>query len=294
MKKLWISIGLTLILLGGSTVSAAQDYNWIEGGKKVDLKQVATVDLDPSLLFLNAEDTMKMSRDNNEKPRGNELGSIFPKDENEYWTVIFRYEETGYIKDAEKEKIDAKAILKSYKEGTEKANKERPEGARVHVTGWDVEPFYDKNTHNLTWSMLAEGDNKEQLVNYNVRLLTRKGYISAILISDPKSREADKKKLTELILPKLAVKAGEKYEDFNASTDKISEYGLAGLILGGAGLVVAKKVGLIATILLFGKKFFLLVLVALGAVGTFIKKLFRRKERVERVEPNVEQNQNQD
>lgn len=53
------------------------------------------------------------------------------------------------------------------------------------------------------------------------------------------------------ILPKLTVKSGERYEDFNASTDKISEYGLTGLILGGAGLAVAKKVGLLALLIAF-------------------------------------------
>ncbi|WP_205517021.1 DUF2167 domain-containing protein [Paenibacillus sp. SYP-B3998] len=289
MKKHWIHLSLVLCLLGGSTVSAEQNYNWIEGGTKVSLKQVATVDLDPSLVFLDAENTMKMSRDNNQKPRGNELGSIFSADEKEQWSVIFRYEDTGYIKDADKEKIDPKAILKSYKEGTEEANKERTEGTRIHVTGWDVEPFYDKATHNLTWSMLAEYDDKEQLVNYNVRMLTREGYISAILISDPKNRETDKKQLIEKILPKLTVNAGEKYEEFNASTDKVSQYGLTGLILGGAGLVIAKKVGLIATLLLVGKKFGLVILVALGALGTFIKKLFSRKKRAEADERSAEQ-----
>lgn len=114
-----------------------------------------------------------------------------------------------------------------------------------------MEPFYNEATHNLTWSMLAEDGNKEKLINYNVRLLTRQGYISAILVSDPAHLDADKKFLNENILPKLTVKSGERYEDFNASTDKISEYGLTGLILGGAGLAVAKKVGLLALLIAF-------------------------------------------
>lgn len=204
-------LALSLVLLSGGNVWASfnEQLKWIEGGRKVDLGKMATVELDSSLLFLDAANTAKVSKMNHEKPTGKEMGSIFPKDENQNWEVVFEYDELGHIKDDEKEDIDADAILDSYKEGTEESN-------------------------------------KEKLINYNVRLLTRQGYISAILVSDPAHLDADKKFLNEKILPKLTVKSGERYEEFNASTDKISEYGLTGLILGGAGLAVAKKVGLLA------------------------------------------------
>ena len=34
---------------------------------------------------------------------------------------------------------------------------------------------------------------------------------------------------------------GARYADFNASTDKTAEYGLAGLVAAGAGLAVAEE-----------------------------------------------------
>jgi uncharacterized membrane-anchored protein len=280
MKKRWMGITLAFTLMWGATATAAATgkYNWIEGGKKVELKQMATLDLDASFVFLDAAGTMKLSKDNKETPSGKELGSVYPKDEKQNWAVIFEYEESGHIKDDEKKKIDAKGILKSYQKGTEEANKDKQPGERLYVTGWDVEPFYDDKTHNLTWSMLAEDDNKEQLLNYNVRLLTRQGYVSAILVSDPEHREADKKMLTEQILPKLEIQAGQRYEDFDASKDKVSEYGLSALILGGAGLAVAKKVGLLATLAVFGKKFFVLIIALFGVVVGLVKKMFGRKK----------------
>ncbi|AKG36799.1 DUF2167 domain-containing protein [Paenibacillus durus] len=292
-RILSIVFALWLSVFNG-TASAEQSYNWVEGGQPVKLEDMATLDLDPSMVFLNKEDTMQIAKDNNDTPSGDELGSIYPADENQMWEVLFRYEETGHIKDDEKEEINADDILESYKKGTEEANKERPEGTRIYVTGWDVEPFYDEATHNLTWSMLAEDDNKEQILNYNVRLLTRTGTISAILISDPEHLNEDKKTLTEKVLPKLTINAGKKYEDFNAATDKVSKLGLTGLILGGAGLVVAKKAGLIAIILLVAKKFGIVILLALGAVGKLFSKLFRRKKSAtEETEPtpdNSEEN----
>lgn len=200
-------LALSLVLLSGGNAwaSSNEQLKWIEGGRKVDLGKMATVELDSSLLFLDAANTAKASEMNHDKPSGKEIGSIFPKDENQNWEVVFEYDELGHIKDDEKEDIDADAILDSYKKGTEESNKEKAESDRLYVTGWDVEPFYNEATHNLTWSMLAEDGNKEKLINYNVRLLTRQGYISAILVSDPAHLDVDKKFLNENILPKLTV-----------------------------------------------------------------------------------------
>ncbi|WP_025718098.1 DUF2167 domain-containing protein [Paenibacillus sp. 1-18] len=277
-----VAFSLVLCSGGNAWASSYEQLKWIEGGRKVDLGNVAEVDLDPSLLFLDAANTAKVSEMNHDKPSGNEIGSIFPKDENQSWEVIFEYDEVGHIKDDEKEDIDADAILDNYKKGTEESNKEKAESDRLYVTGWDVEPFYNEATHNLTWSMLGEDGNKKKLINYNVRLLTRQGFISAILVSDPAHLDADKKFLNEEILPKLTVKSGERYEEFNASTDKISEYGLTGLILGGAGLAVAKKAGLLLLLGGLLKKFGILIFAAgagvLGVVGKFFAKLFRRKK----------------
>ena len=50
------------------------------------------------------------------------------------------------------------------------------------------------------------------------------------------------------MLAATTFKTGARYEDFDKKTDKVAEYGLMGLILGGAGLGGAKvvKVGLLA------------------------------------------------
>ncbi|MBO1912199.1 DUF2167 domain-containing protein, partial [Microvirga sp. 3-52] len=65
---------------------------------------------------------------------------------------------------------------------------------------------------------------------------------------------------------------GNKYEDFDKSTDKVSEYGLNALILGGAGLAIAKKIGILGVILVFAKKFGVLIIAGLAALWGFIRK----------------------
>ncbi|WP_166244949.1 DUF2167 domain-containing protein [Paenibacillus turpanensis] len=267
-----VALGLMLSAAATATATAGNQYNWIEGGQKVNLGSIATVDLDPEFIFLDGENTKKMSRDVGEPVSGQEIGSIYPIDDNQSWAVFFEYEESGHIKDAEKEDIDGKALLKSYKQGTEEQNKSRQPGEKLFVTGWDIEPFYDEKTHNLTWSLLIEDEKKETFLNYNTRLLTRQGNISVILVTDPQNREADKKVLSEKILSKLQVNEGQRYTDFNEATDKVAEYGLSALILGGAGLAIAKKTGLLVLILAFAKKFGVVIVAVIAGLWGWIRK----------------------
>ncbi|UUZ82486.1 DUF2167 domain-containing protein [Paenibacillus sp. P26] len=94
---------------------------------------------------------------------------------------------------------------------------------------------------------------------------------------DPQHREADKKVMAEQILPKITPKTGQRYEDFDSTKDKVSEYGLTALILGGAGLAVAKKVGLLATILILVKKFWIVIAAVFVGGWKFLKGRFSRK-----------------
>jgi uncharacterized membrane-anchored protein len=48
--------------------------------------------------------------------------------------------------------------------------------------------------------------------------------------------------------------AGSAYADYDPSTDKLADYGLAGLVAAGVGVAVAKKAGLLAVLLIFAKK----------------------------------------
>ncbi|WP_042479136.1 DUF2167 domain-containing protein [Bacillus ndiopicus] len=271
MKRLMVMISV-LFMMFSTTVTAANEYNWIEGGQSVDLGDIASLNLDSEFVFLDGDNTRMMATDYGDPVSGLEIGTVFPMDDNQTWAVFFDYEESGYIEDDEKSKIDAKALLKSFKEGTEEANKERQPGERFHVVGWDIEPFYDEQTHNLTWSILLENENKETFLNYNTRILTREGNISVILVTDPENREADKKVLSEKILSQLKVNDGKRYEDFDKSTDKVAGYGLSALMLGGAGLAVAKKAGLLAVIIALLKKFGIVLIAAIGALWGFIRK----------------------
>jgi uncharacterized membrane-anchored protein len=280
MKKLYVILALIMFVAMQTTVYAEDEvqpkYNWIAGGTTVQLGEIANLDLGKEFGFLDAENTIQLSKDIYNTPTGKEIGSVYPADPNQNWQVIFEYEETGHIKDEEK-KLDDAAILKSYVNGTEADNENKEVENQLHVTGWDVNPFYEESNHNLSWSIAAKKPNNDQLVNYNVRLLTRTGYISAILVSDPEHREVDRVTLVNEILPKIQAVAGQRYEDYDPSKDKVSKYGLTALIVGGAGLLVAKKVGLIAVIFLFLKKAGIVIVPLAYGLWRFIKGKLTRK-----------------
>jgi len=278
--KVWKVAAIALIgvlaLSGSAAAEGEQSYQWTEGGQQVALGQMATLDLGGDFVFLDAENTKKLMTDSNNHPSGQEIGAVFPRDGQAGWEVLFEYEDSGHVNDDEKAEIDASAILDAYRKGTENSNKDRPAEERLFVKGWDIAPFYEEQHHNLTWSMLGEDAQKNELVNYNVRLLTRTGYISAVLVSDPAHRAEDQQVLAKQILPKLAVAQGQRYEDFNPSKDKVSKYGLTALILGGAGLAVAKKVGVLAVLLVLLKKLWIVLVIGFGVIARFSKGLMAR------------------
>jgi uncharacterized membrane-anchored protein len=194
------------------------------------------------------------------------------------WIASTRYVKEGYIKDDDAKNWNADELLANIKEGTAEANKDRvargfPE---LEVLGWVEKPAYDSATHRLVWSLLAkqkdEPDTADNNVNYNTYALGREGYFSLNLLTSSSRVDADKNAAREL-LAALSYTPGKGYEDFNASTDHIAEYGIAALVGG----VVAKKLGLFALIGVFVAKFAKVIGIGALAFGGAIWNFFRRK-----------------
>jgi uncharacterized membrane-anchored protein len=200
---------------------------------------------------------------------GNEVGFLAPKDM--AWFVVFEYDDTGYVSDAEKDKIDANALLTSFKKGTEAGNKVRQERGwdTLEIVGWETPPAYNPTTHNLEWATRAKSGKGDMVINHNIRLLGREGVMSAILVADPEQIAASATVTRQLLTAGYEFKKGKTYAEFKKG-DKIAEYGLMGLMAAGAG-VVAVKSGLLA-------KFWKVLIIPIVAVGAWLKKLFKRTD----------------
>ncbi len=247
----------------------APKIDWQHGPTVGHLGNIADINIPEGYQFAGKQGAQTALRLTHNIPSGKELGVLVPSSATANWFMIFEFVETGYVKDTEKDSLDADAILKSIKDGTEAANEERQKQGwkAFHVTGWERPPFYDPQTHNLTWAIRGKGDDPTDTgsVNHSIRLLGRRGTMNVDLVASPGEYASITPEFNTLISG-FNYSQGSRYADF-VKGDKVAEYGLAALIAGGAGAVLFKT-GLIA-------KFWKLIVVVFVAIGSFIKKIFK-------------------
>ena len=266
-----------LAALALSVVAAAQEpasqqpqpkINWQVGPTTGQLGDIAQLKIPAGYLFTGADGARKVLELTHNIPSGKELGALVPQSDDKSWFMIFEFEDTGYVKDDEKDNLNADALLKNMKENTEAANAERQKRGwkAFHVTGWEHTPYYDAMTHNLTWAIRGRGDDPTSSgsVNHSIRILGRRGTMNVDLVVAPGEYAASTSEFNTIISG-FTYSAGSRYSDFTKG-DKVAEYGLAALIAGGAGAVLLKT-GLLA-------KFWKLIVVGIAALVGFIKKIF--------------------
>jgi uncharacterized membrane-anchored protein len=269
---------LAAVLAAPLAFAASAPPAWTKGPVRVDLGgSVARIDLSDGQAFAGADDTRRLLEEMGNTVDGSEVGMVTPTVEGEDWLLVFEYDKSGFVKDDEKDKIDKDAILESYQKGTEAANKTRKERGipGLHVTGWFEEPHYDARTHNLVWALRAKDDGGGEVVNYNVRLLGREGYMSVTLVEEP-AKLAVSKPNVDRILSSFEYKKGKSYAEW-VSGDKVAEYGLVALVAGGAG-AAAVKTGLLAALVKVLAKGGKAVVLLLAGLVAGIKKMFTRSE----------------
>jgi uncharacterized membrane-anchored protein len=268
-----------LIPVVASTQEAGVE--WSPGPTTADLgSNLARIEVPEGYLFADAANTRKLMTLNGNPPTDREMGTIAPAAESEDWILVFEFEESGYIKDDEKDEIDADAILESISEGTEASNEERKKlgSEPIHVVGWFESPHYDSKTNNLVWAIEARNDPGRRFVNYDVRLLGRRGYMSATLITEPEKLAAHLPAVQGL-LTGFSYKSGNRYAEF-VKGDKVAEYGLTALVAGGAGAAAA-KLGLFAKLGKVLAKGWKLIVVGIAGLGAGIKKMLGVKSKEE-------------
>ncbi|MEM7677935.1 MAG: DUF2167 domain-containing protein, partial [Myxococcota bacterium] len=192
-----------------------------------------------------------------------ELGLISSPDLE--WFVVFFFDDIGYVKDDEKDELDAGKMAQQIKERLAESNQIRKDRGipSLQFDGWAIEPRFNEDNKQLEWAsrLRSEGGTS---VNYNTRVLGRKGVMRVILVTGPEQLETTIPKY-QALMSGFRYTDGERYSQY-VSGDKIAEYGLMALVAGGA-TAVAAKTGLLTAILLFFKKGAKLILVGLAAIG---------------------------
>lgn len=246
----------------------------------VDLLDGAVhMEIPASFRYLNPEDSQRLLVNAWGNPPGSStLGMLIPADTSpvskDGWGIIITYSDDGHISDEDAEEIDYTELLGNMKEEASSYNEARAKEGypAVNLIGWAKPPYYDKTTHKYHWAKeLKFGDAEINTLNYNVRILGREG----VLVLNAVAGMNQVAKIDSEIEPVLSFtnfSDGNRYEDFDASTDKMATYGLAALVGG----VAAKKLGLLAVIAAFLVKFWKIMVIGLAAAGG---TLFKRKKK---------------
>jgi len=238
---------------------------------------LATLDLPPTFRYIGPEGSKRLL----EKAWGNPpgaadgvLGMLVPSDisplSDSGWAVVVTFDEDGYVDDKGAESIDYTKLLHEMQASTSEDNKRRAKEGYEAVTlvGWAEPPTYNPTTHKLYWAKeLQFGDAPVHTLNYNVRVLGRRGVLVLNAVAGMPQLEEIRTSMTSVI-SFVEFGEGHKYTDYVPGTDKLATYGVAGLVAG----VVAAKAGffkLLLAGLLAAKK---LIIIAFVAMSAFIRK----------------------
>jgi uncharacterized membrane-anchored protein len=239
------------------------------GPADITLHDEAILSVPKGKVFLPAKEAGVLMRRMGNLTGDSFLGMVLSEN-GENWFVVADFDGSGYVKDEEGKDIDADKLLQNMKDDQEEANKVRLEKGleALRITRWIERPHYDQASRHLVWSIELEtldasGKVKDTNLNYNTYALGRGGFITLKLVTGVDTIEKDKAHVREL-LSNLKFKPGKRYEDFNASTDKVATYGLLALIGG----VAVKKLGLLALAGVFFAKFAKIIIG--GAVVAFV------------------------
>ncbi len=244
----------------------------ITGPKLVDLGNNTQIDVPAGMILFERAEAQDLLRKGGNSAESTVAIVVKPGSQ---WLVDIDYEASGYVDDSDAGELDAGELLASYQAGTREQNARRKELGKPElvIDSWTEPPRYEPVQRHLVWGLSAH-DSDGKVVNFFTRILGRSGYLSVNLIDAPERIEASKQDALA-ILAATRFTPGARYED-HVSDDKSSGIGLRGLVLGGAGIALAGKLGFLAKILFALKKGFILIAVAFGGLW---KRLFRRKSR---------------
>jgi uncharacterized membrane-anchored protein len=248
-------------------------------GKVVLGNGMAVVNVAPGFKFLDAKDAKYVLEDLWGNLKGqNPLGMIIPENMSATfadYAFIIEFDEMGYVKDGDADKINYDDLLKSIKEEQVDANNERRKLGmqEMNIIGWAAKPHYDSEKKLLYWAKeFKVGSDEENTLNYDIRILGRKGVLVLQAVSSMNQFDSVDKNIDN-ILGMVSFADGHQYKDFDSNIDEVAAWTIGGLV---AGKVLAKA-GIIALVL----KNIKLVLFGLAAVGGGIWKFVtgrRRKE----------------
>ena len=117
----------------------------------------------------------------------NLAGLLFP--DSRQWFAVIQYTDIGYVKAADKDSLDADAILKKYQNDVSRQNREHSSmGSRAAITGlsWELKPSFDPVQSKLEYALVAKNSGGGS-INYVANWLGRHGMLSVTIVQSERS-----------------------------------------------------------------------------------------------------------
>ena len=263
---------VVLCALGLAMAAAAQQgepapLQWTLGSGTAPVGSgLAEIDLGQDYVFLDAGETQRFMEMNENPVSGRELATVAPISDDEQWFMVFEFDDVGYVSDEEKDALDADALIASIRQGTEVANQERSKRgwSSMTILGWQEAPHYDSRTNNLSWAIIGESEG-HRTVNRIIKLLGRRGVMTVTLVASQDALTAAVPRV-DALLEGYRFQSGNTYAEYMPGTDKLAQYGLTALVVGGAGAALVKS-GLLG-------KLWKPLIAVFAAMGAGIKRFF--------------------
>lgn len=251
-------------------VEQMRALSWVKGPTTVTVQDNSKLTIPDQYVYLDPANTKKFLELQHNLSDGREV-MVAPQ--NMEWMAYLEFSDEGYVKD--NEKIDAAELLKTLQANTEAGNAQRRQRGwnELHLVDWATPPVYNTTTKRLEWATILNSP-EGRAVNFSTKILGRRGFTTVIMVTDPANLQAAESNL-DTVLTGYSFNSGETYADWR-SGDKVAEYGLAALIVGGVAAVAAKK-GLFAVLGSFLVASWKFLLIGVGAAVAWVRNLLARK-----------------
>ncbi len=238
---------------------------------------MASINVPPGFKFLGPDEAKFVIEEIWGNPPSGQsfLGLLFPPNSVATsigsYAFIIQFEQMGFVKDGDADKINYDDLLKEMKESSEKDNLERAKSGHVtmNLIGWASRPYYDKEKKVLHWAKeYSVPGNDVNTLNYDIRVLGRKGVLILEAVSSMDELDSVNAHIDD-VLAMVNFNEGHRYADFDSKTDDIAAWTVGGLVAGK----ILTKVGFL--------KFLKPILVGLALLGGAIWRFIRGRRKKE-------------
>lgn len=183
--------------------------------------------------------------------------------------VYLTYIDDGHVSDEDAASIDGDKMAADFDKQSERDNRNVGEGEiRKENHAWLIKPRYDALNrifeYATSFDEVLDGEVLGSTVNSSILILGRTGHLVVIVVGNASENEIVTNAVKD-VRTAIQYTPGNKYTDYDPSTDKKSDFSIGAIAAGALGVKVLAKLGVWAVIAKFGK------VIIVGALAIWLK-----------------------